>query len=40
MIMKIMKLLKIYSIFHYDKTFKFSFTDEKDRLKEGFYAEK
>lgn len=37
MISKIMRLLKIYSIFHFDKTFKFSFTDEKDWTKEGIY---
>jgi hypothetical protein len=34
-----MKLLKIYSIFHFDKNLKFSFTDEKDKIKEGFYEE-
>ena len=37
MIQKIMKLLKIYSIFHFDKTFRFNFTDDKDRIREGFY---
>ncbi len=35
-----MKLLKIYGIYHFDCTLKFNFTDDKGKLKEGFYLEK